>query len=157
MNLRLNYDELYGKRSDILKHIQEKLNITVGDFTFVRKGEEHFKATLSNETCFKESIKANLILKESKVILKEGKAIFTPNEGIMYTCRALLQIQSIFFNMKDNKDETGYYPQLLLEQCVCKRFFNNTIFHPDLEFTDTESDSDSESEEEINENTAFDE
>ena len=156
MNFRLN-DELYDNLSDILKHIQEKPNIAFGDFAFVRKGEEYFKATVSNETCFKEDIKANLTLKEDKVIPNEGKAIFTPNESVMYTCRALLQIQSIFFNMKDNKDEIGYYPQLLLEQCVCKRFFNNTIFHPDLEFTDTESDSDSESEEEINENTAFDE
>ena len=68
-----------------------------------------------------------------------------------------MQIQSVFFNMKDNKDDIEYYPQLLLEQGAYKRFNNNTIFHPDLEFTDTEPDSDSESEEEINENTEFDE
>ena len=85
---------------------------------------------------------------------KENKAIFTPREDVMYTCRALLQMQSVFFNMKDKKNDISYYPQLLLEQCVCKRFINNIIFHPNLEFTDTEPDS--ESEEEINENTVLD-
>ena len=54
-----------------------------------------------------------------------------------------------FFNMEDN---IIYYPQLLLEQCSYKRLISNPIFHPDLEFTDTEPDSGSE-EEEINENT----
>ena len=49
--------------------------------------------------------------------------------------------------MKDNNDDIRYYPQLLLEQCAYKRFISNTIFHPDLEFTDTEPDSDCESEE----------
>ena len=46
--------------------------------------------------------------------------------------------------MKHNKNGVDYYPQLLLEQCACKRFINNTIFHPDFEFTDTETDSESE-------------
>ena len=69
----------------------------------------------------------------------------------------MLQIQPIFFNMEDNKDDIRYYPQLLLEQCACKLFINNTIFHSELKFTDTERDSNSESEEEINENTVLDE
>ena len=56
--------------------------------------------------------------------------------------------------MKHNKDGIEYYPQLLLEQCACKRFINNTIFHPDFEFTDSETDL--ESEEEVNENTVLD-
>ena len=73
----------------------------------------------------------------------------------MYTCVALLQMQFIFFNMKNDKDDISYYPQLLLEQCVCKRFINYTIFHPDLVFTHTEPES--ESEEELNENTVLDE
>ena len=73
----------------------------------------------------------------------------------MYTCVALLQMQSIFFNMKNYKDDLSYYLQLLLEQCVCKRFINYTLFHPDLVFTDTELES--ESEEEINEDTVLDE
>ena len=53
--------------------------------------------------------------------------------------------------MKDN-DVIRYYPQVLLEQCGCRPFSNNVLFHLDLEFTDTESDFD-ESEEEINEDT----
>ena len=46
-------------------------------------------------------------------------------------------------------------------QCGYRPFPNNVLFHPDLEFSDTEPDSESndsdESEEEINENTVFDE
>ena len=56
--------------------------------------------------------------------------------------------------MKDN-DDIKYYPQVLLEQFGYRTFSNNVLFHPDLEFTDTDPDSDSE--EEINENTVFDE
>ena len=66
-------------------------------------------------------------------------------------------MQSVFFKIKDKKDDIIYYPQLLLDQCVYKRFINNAIFHPDLEFTDTEPESESESEEEINESTVLDE
>ena len=57
--------------------------------------------------------------------------------------------------MKDNNDDIQYHHQLLLDQCIYKPFINYTIFHPDLEFTDSEPDS--ESEEEINENTVLDE
>ena len=65
-------DEPYGKLSDIFEDIHEKLKITFDDFTFLRNdGEEHFNTKVSNETYFKEDIKAT-------VILKEGKAIFTP-------------------------------------------------------------------------------
>ena len=63
--------------------------------------------------------------------------------------------QSVYYNMKDK--DMKYYPQVLIEQYVYKTFSNNTIIHPDLEFTDSEPDSESnnsnESEEEINENT----
>ena len=143
MNFSVN-DEPYGKLSDIFEDIHEKLKIAFDDFAFLRNdGEEYFNIKVSNETYFKEDIKATVILKEGKAISKEGKAIFTPNENTKYTCRALLQIQSVFFNMKDNSDDIRYYPQLLLEQCAYKRFINNTIFHPDLEFTSTERNSDS--------------
>ena len=74
----------------------------------------------------------------------------------MYTCRALLKVQSIFFKIKDKKDYISYYPQLLLQQWVCKRFINNVIFHPDLDFTETEPESESESEKEINECAVLD-
>ena len=50
------------------------------------------------------------------------------------------------------EDNIIYYPQLLSDQCIYKHFIYNPIFHPDLDFTDTESDSKSV-EEEVNENT----
>ena len=142
MNFSVN-----DKLINILEHIEEKLEITLADFTLERKGGEHIKATVSDETSFKEDIKPTSILKEGKVISKEGKVI--PKEDVMYPCRALLQIQSIFFNMEDN---IIYYRQLLSDQCIHKHFIYNPIFHPDLDFTDTESDSKSV-EEEVNENT----
>ena len=89
--------------------------------------------------------------------MKQGKYIFTSNENIKYTGRALLQIQSLFCSMKDNKNNLRYHIQILLEQCVYKRFISDTIVYPELEFTDTEPDSESESEKELNENTVFDE
>ena len=73
----------------------------------------------------------------------------------MYTCRVILKIQPVFFKNKNKNDDIIYYPQLLSQQCICKRFNNNVIFHPDLEFTDTEPDS--EEEEEINESSVLDE
>ena len=68
-----------------------------------------------------------------------------------------MQIQSVFYNMK-NKDDIRYYVKILLEQCVYKCFFiSDTIVYPELEFTDTEPNSEFDSEKEINENTVFDE
>ena len=123
---------------DIFEHIEKKLYIDFGIYTCESKGENYLKTSVSNETCF-----------------REGKNIFTPNKNAKYTCRVLLQIQSVFFNMTHNEDEIEYYPQVLLEQCVYKHLLNNTIVHPDLEFTDTEPDF--EFEEEINENTVLNE
>ena len=126
-------DVPYDKFSDILDHIDEKLEIIFGVFTFLRNDvEEYFNRNVFNETYIKEDIKATVSLKEGKATSKEEQAIFTLNENSKYICRTLLQIQFVFFNMKDNKD-------------------------PDLEFPDTEPDSESESEEEINENSVFDE
>ena len=142
MNFSVN-----DKLINILEHIEEKLEITLADFTFERKGGEHTKATVSDETSFKEDIKPTLILKEGKVISKEGKVI--PKEDVMYACRALLQIIYYIIHYPHN---IIYYPQLLSDQCIHKHFINNPIFHPDLEFTDTEPDSKSV-EEEVNENT----
>ena len=126
---------------------------------FEKMGGSYFKLKVNDETCFKEKIEPTLILKEGKVTPKESDTNFTPKENVMYTCRVLFQIQSDFFKIKDKNDSISYYPQLLLQQCICKRFINNVIFHPDLEFTDTEpeSESESESEEEINESTVLDE
>ena len=106
------------------------------------RDEEYLKVSVFDETCFREN-KANRI----------------SNENNEYTCRVLLQIQSVYYSMKNNIDEIEYYAQVLLEQCVYKVFSNNILIHKDLDFTDTEPDSVSndESEEEINENTMFDE
>ena len=87
---------------------------------------------------------------------KDNKPNIIPNENTKYKCRVLLQIQSVYYNMKDK--DIKYYPRVLIEQCAYKTFSNNTIIHPDLEFTDTEPDDNDESkEDEINENTVFDE
>ena len=76
---------------------------------------------------------------------------------ILYNCRVLLQIQSVYYSMKD-KDDIKHYPQVLIEQCVYRVFSNNTIIHPDLILGDSEpNDNDESEEEEINENKVFDE
>ena len=137
-NKKVNFS-VNDKLINILEHTEEKLEITLAHFTYEKKGGEYFRTTVSDETSFKEDIKSTLILKEGKVIPKEGKV--TPKEDVMYSCRALLQIESIFFNMKD---DIMYYPQLLLDKCIYKRFIINPIFHPNLEFTETEPDSGSE-------------
>ena len=156
MNFKINNDEQsdksYQELKNIFEHLEEKLSIVLNDFTFEKKGESYFKIKITDETCFKEKIKSTLILKEGKV---------TPKENVMYTCRLLFQKQSVFFKIKDKNDSISYYPQLFLQQCICKLFINKVIFHLDLEFTDTEpeleSESKSESEKETNESTALDE
>ena len=74
------------------------------------KGESYFKTKVTDERCFKENIKSNPILREGKVITKESDANFIPKENVMYTCRVLLQIQSVFFKIKDKDDNIIYYP-----------------------------------------------
>ena len=161
MNFKVNNDEhadkIYQELENIFEHNEENLGITLNDFTFEKKGGSYFKIKVTDETCFKENIKPNLILKEDKVTSKESDANFTQKENVMYTCRVLLQIQSVFFKIKDKNDNISYYPQLLLQQCAYKRFIYNTILHPEVESTDTEPESESESEEEINESTVLDE
>ena len=70
----------------------------------------------------------------------------------------MLQIQSVYYSMKDD-DDIKYYPQVLLAPCGYKPFSNNVLFRPEIEFTDTERDSQSndgdESDKEMNENTVF--
>ena len=160
MNFKINdelSDKICQRLTNILENIEEKLNITLNDFTFEKKGESYFKVKVTDETCFKENVKPTLTLKEGKVTPKESDANFISKENVMYTCRALLQIQSVFFKTKDKKDDISYYPQSLLQQCACKQSINKVIFHPDLEFRDTEPESESESEEETKESTVLDE
>ena len=132
-------DDLLDKFYDIFEHIEEKLGTDdLSNFKYESiRSKEYLKTSVSDETCF-----------------REGKYNYVPNKNTKYTCRVLLQIQSVYFNMKDNKDDIKYYPQVLLEQCGYIPFSNNVLFHKDFEFTDNEPDA---SEEEINENTLLDE
>ena len=114
MNFKINdelSDKIYQRLSNIFEHIEEKLNITLNDFTFEKKVESYFKIKVTDETCFKENFKPTLILKEGKVTPKESDANFTPKENVVYTCGVLFQIQSAFFKIKDRKDDISYYPQ----------------------------------------------
>ena len=113
-----------------------KKKIGFSDFTYESKGEEYLKTRVSNETCFRKD--------------KEKETNKIPNEKTKYNCRVLLQIQSVYYSMNDK--DIRYYPQVLMEQCSYKPFFNNTIIHPDLEFTNSEPDSESE-DKEFNEDT----
>ena len=113
MNFKINdelSDKIYQRLANIFEHIEEKLNITLNDFTFEKKGERYFKIKVTGETCFKENIKPTLILKEGKVTSKESEANFAPKENVMHIRRTLLQIQSVFFKIKDKKDDISYYP-----------------------------------------------
>ena len=144
MDFKINNEhsgKIYQRLENIFEHIEEILKIVLNGFTFEKIGERYFKMKVNDETCFKESIKSTLILKVGKVTPKESDANFTPKENVMYTCRVLFQIQSVFFKIKDKHNGISYYPQLFLQQCICKHFINKVIFHPDPEFTDTEPES----------------
>ena len=82
-------------------HLEEKIEISLNDFTYESRGEEYLKTTVSNETCFRKN--------------QDNKANIIPNENTKYTCRVLLQIQFVYYSMKDNDDDIRYYPQVLLE------------------------------------------
>ena len=82
-------------------HIEEKIEISLNVFTYESRGEEYLKTTVSNETCFRKN--------------QDNKANIIPNENTKYTCRVLLQIQFVYYSMKDNDDDIRYYPQVLLE------------------------------------------
>ena len=115
MNFKFNDelgDKIYQRLSNIFEHIEEKLNITLNDLTLEKKGESYFKTKVTDEACFKENTKPTLILKEGNVTSKESDANFTPKENVTYTCRVLLQIQSVFFKIKDENDSViihNYY------------------------------------------------
>ena len=104
MNCKINdelSDKLYQSLKNIFEQIEKELDITLNDFKFEKKGENYFKIKVTDETCFKENIKSTSIIKEGQVITKESDANFIRKENIMYTCRALLQIQSVFFKIID--------------------------------------------------------
>ena len=70
------------------------------------------------------------------------------NEKTKYNCRALLQIQSVYYN---NNEDEDFYPQIFLQSCRYKSLANNRLTHGILDFTDTEPES--KAEEELNEDT----
>ena len=120
MNFKINdelSDKIHQKLDNIFKHTEEKLIITLNNFTFKKSGERYFKIKVTDDTCFKENIKPTLILKKGKVTPKESDANFTPKENVMYTCRVLLLVESVFFRIKNKNDSISYYSQLLLQQC----------------------------------------
>ena len=85
IDFKLDDDSLF-KACDIFEHIAEKKDIAFNGITYESKGKEYIKTKVNDETCFRV----------------DSKSIATPKENIKYTCIALLQIQSSFFNMKDN-------------------------------------------------------
>ena len=96
MNFKLD-DSSLNKIYDIFEHTEEKLEIDFSDFAYESKGEEYLKTKVSTETRF-----------------KNGKDNIIPNETTKYDSKVLLQIQSVYYNMKD-KNDIVYYPQVLLE------------------------------------------
>ena len=86
MNFML-HDNLRDKIIDIFEHIEEKLKIDNNNFTYESKGEEYLKTTVSDKTCFR--------------IDKDNKTNIIPNEKTEHNCRVLLQVQSVYYSMKD--------------------------------------------------------
>ena len=94
MNFKLDHDDSSVKIYDIFEHIGRKLEIDLESCFYENKrAEEYIKTIVSNKTCFKD----NTIL----------------NENTKYNCRVLLQIQSVYYSMKD-KDDITHYLQILL-------------------------------------------
>ena len=104
MNFRINDEysgKIYQRLENFFEHIEKKLNIALNGFTFEIICERYFKIKVTDNTYFKENIKLDLILKEGKLTPKESNVNFSPKEKVMYTCRVLLKMQSVFFKIKD--------------------------------------------------------
>ena len=87
-----------------LSVLKKKFEIDLNSFTYESKGEEYLKTIVPDETCFR----------------KDNKTSIIPNENSKYNCRVLLQIQSVYYNMKGKdilNDDVKYHPQLFIEQC----------------------------------------
>ena len=59
MNFQINdelSDKIYQRLANIFEHIEEKLNVTLKDFTFEKTGEDYIKIKVTDEICFKENI-----------------------------------------------------------------------------------------------------
>ena len=126
---------------DIFERIEEKLSIDLNDFAYESSsGDEYLKITVSDKTLVEEDSNPNII----------------PGERIKYICNVALQIQSIYYNMKDK--DIKYYQQVLLKECSYEVFLDKRKINPRLKRTnkpkpEPEPESEPESEEEINEDT----
>ena len=100
------------------EHIGEKLGIDLENcFYEDKRGEKYLKTILSNGIFFKDNI--------------------IPKENTKYDCRVILGIQSAYYSKKD-KENVKYYPQILLEKCIYRPFFDNVLIDSELEFSDNE-------------------
>ena len=127
-------DDSLEKIIDIFDFIGKILNIYLDNYSYEdNKGITYLKTKVSDETCFRKDKD-----KTTNTIL---------NEKAKYTCRVLLQIESVYYNNNENKN---YYPQVFLQSCRYTFIANNELILV-LDFTDTETEF--ESEEEFNENT----
>ena len=132
-NFKLDDDSL-EKIYDIFEYIERELKIDLNSFSYESKGEEYLKTKVSDKTCFKKD--------------KDNKTNTIPNENTKYNYRVLLQMQSVYYSMKDkdrdilsdDNDDIVYYPQVLLGQCGYSFFSNNKLIHPYLIFTESEPD-----------------
>ena len=134
MNFNLG-DNSLEKIIDIFGYIGKLLNIDLDNYMYEdKKGITYLKTKVSHETCFRKD--------------KDKITITVANEKTKYNCRALLQIESLYYN---NNEEENYYPEVFLQSSRYTFIANNKLIHDVLDFTDTEPES--ESEEEFNENT----
>ena len=75
------------------------------------------KTKLYNETCFRTD--------------NNKKVNAIPNEKTKYTCRVVLQIQSVYYS-NYNKDII-YYPQVFLQDFRYKFLANNRLIYENLD------------------------
>ena len=140
MNFKLDDDSL-GKIIDIFDHIGEILKIDLYHYSYDgNNGITYVKPKVSDDTDFRKNMD-----KTTNTI---------PNERTGHNCRAILQIQSVYYNNKEINEDIDYYPQMFLQQRRYTSFINNKLLHDVLDFADFEPDSESESDEVFNDDTA---
>ena len=96
-----------------------------------------FKTRVSDDTCFRKD--------------KDKTINIIQREKTRYNCRIILQIQSVFYINKDNKDDIVYHAQVFSQDCRYTLQINKILICDAVDFTDT--DPESESEEEFNDTT----
>ena len=117
MNFMLD-DNSLEKIIDIFNHIREILTIDLGYYLYDdSRGNTYLKTKLYNETCFRTD--------------NNKKVNAIPNEKTKYTCRVVLQIQSVYYS-NYNKDII-YYPQVFLQDFRYKFLANNRLIYENLD------------------------